>query len=130
MFEKKHPEKFKDAETIIGESIKVKGNFSGQGNIIVDGSLEGSLKTKGSVMIGPKAKISANIEAQELTINGQIIGNLNIKDCLYVGKTAVINGDVECSQISIEKGGILNGRCSMNKADRKTILEEVEITQK
>ena len=46
MFNKENKlEKFKDAETIIGASIKVKGNFQGQGNIIIEGSLEGSLKT-------------------------------------------------------------------------------------
>jgi len=130
MFQKDRPEKIKDAETIIGESIKVKGNFSGQGNVIVDGALEGSLKTKGGVMVGSKAKISANIEAQEIVVNGQINGNLTIKECLYVGKTAVITGDVECSQISIEKGGILNGRCSMGKLDKKIVADEPEISQK
>lgn len=119
MFQKDHPEKIKDAETIIGESIKVKGNFSGQGNVIIDGLLEGSLKTKGIVMIGSKAKINANIEAQELIINGQVAGNLIIQDCLYMGKTAKINGDVECSQISIEKGAVLNGKCSMDKTAKK-----------
>ena len=130
MFQKDRPEKIKDAETIIGESIKVKGNFNGQGNIIIDGTLEGSLKTKGSVMVGPKAKISANIEAQEIIINGQIKGNLVIKKCLYIGKTAIITGDVECFQISIEKGGTLNGHCSMNKLEKKVIVDKPEISQK
>ncbi|PIT94552.1 hypothetical protein COT98_03105 [Candidatus Falkowbacteria bacterium CG10_big_fil_rev_8_21_14_0_10_39_9] len=109
------PESFKDVETIIGESIRVKGNFNGNGNIIIDGSLEGSLKTKGNVFIGPKAKVTGSIEAQEVIINGEISGNLLVKDYLTVGETAKINGDIECNRISVDTGAIINGKCQMVK---------------
>ena len=109
------PESFKDVETIIGESIKVKGNFNGNGNIIIDGFLEGSLKTKGNVFIGPKAKISGSVEAQEIIINGEISGNLSVKDYLAVGETAKITGDIECGRISVDTGAIINGKCQMGK---------------
>ncbi len=109
------PESFKDVETIIGESIKVKGNFNGNGNIIIDGVLEGSLKTKGNVFIGPKAKITGSVEAQEIIINGEISGNLLTRDYLAIGETAKINGDIECSRISIDTGAIINGKCQMGK---------------
>lgn len=109
------PESFKDVETIIGESIKVKGNFNGNGNIIIDGFLEGSLKTKGNVFIGPKAKINGSVEAQEIIINGEISGNLVTKDYLSIGETAKITGDIECARISIDTGAIINGKCQMGK---------------
>lgn len=125
MFKKENnPESFKkDAETIIGESIKVKGNFVGQGNIIVDGILEGSLKTKGSVFVGEKAKIIASIEAQEIVINGEISGNLLIKGCLTAGPNARIFGDIECSQISIDQGAMINGKCQMAGAKESAKTE-------
>ncbi len=116
MFKKdNHPESFKDVETIIGESIKVKGNFNGNGNIVIDGILEGSLSTKGNVFIGEKSKISGNVNAQEVIINGEISGNLNVKETLSVGATAKIYGDIECTNMSIEHGAVFNGRCGMGK---------------
>jgi len=116
MFKKElKPESFKDVETIIGESIRVKGNFNGNGNIIIDGFLEGSLKTKGNVFIGPKAKVAGSVEAQEVIINGEISGNLLVKDYLAVGETAKINGDIECNRISVDTGAIINGKCQMGK---------------
>ncbi|MFA4942563.1 MAG: polymer-forming cytoskeletal protein [Patescibacteria group bacterium] len=110
------PESFKDVETIIGESIKVKGNFNGNGNIIINGLLEGALKTKGNVFIGPKAKITGSVEAQEIIINGEITGNLIVKDYLAIGETAKINGDIECGKISIDTGAMINGKCQMGKS--------------
>ncbi len=116
MFKKEgHPESFKDVETIIGESIKVKGNFHGNGNIIIDGLLEGSLKTKGHVFIGEKAKISGSVEAHDIIINGEIIGNLIAMDKLSIGQNAKIAGDIDCQQISIDNGASFNGKCTMDK---------------
>lgn len=103
-------ERFKDAETIIGSSIKVKGNFVGQGNIVIEGQLEGSIKTEANLFIGEKAKIVANIEAAEATINGEVKGNLKIQDYLAIGSSAAIFGDIMYSEISIEKGAIINGQ--------------------
>lgn len=111
MFNKDNkPEKFKDAETIIGASIKVKGNFNGQGDIVIEGSLEGSLKTEANVFIGEKAKVNANVEANEALINGEISGNIKIKNYLAIGKTAKIMGDVQCGEISIERGASITGQ--------------------
>lgn len=134
MFNKENrPEKFKDAETIIGSSIKVKGNFHGQGNIIVEGSLEGSLKTEANLFIGDKAKIVANIEAQEAIINGELKGDVKVKKYLAIGKTARIFGNLQYGEISVEKGGVINGQLllvsenkKMENRDSKETKEDLE----
>ncbi|MDD5071668.1 MAG: polymer-forming cytoskeletal protein [Patescibacteria group bacterium] len=106
-------EKIKEVETIIGPSIRVKGNFNGQGNIVVEGILEGSLKTNGDVFIGDKAKIAASVEAREARIGGEVTGNIKIKKYMEVAATGKIFGDIECSSLSVERGAILNGKCTM-----------------
>ncbi len=111
MFNKENkPERFKDAETIIGSSIKVKGNFQGQGNIIIEGCLEGSLKTEANIYIGDKARVTANIEAKEAIINGVLNGNVKSKSYLALGSTARITGDIQYGEISVERGAIINGQ--------------------
>jgi cytoskeletal protein CcmA (bactofilin family) len=124
-------EKIKDAETIIGPSIKVKGNFHGKGNIVIDGSLEGSLKTDANVFIGEKAKVNANIDANEAFISGEISGNIRIKKYLAIGKTAYITGDVQCGEISIERGALINGQIIVSaeqtkKTENKKVIKEEE----
>jgi len=111
----------KDAETIIGQSVKVKGNFQGQGNIIIEGSVEGSIITSNFLFIGNKAKINAKIEAKDASIGGEVNGNIKIKGYLEIKSSAKINGDIEAIEISIEKGAVLNGNCNMsgNKKESK-----------
>jgi cytoskeletal protein CcmA (bactofilin family) len=128
-------EKFKDAETIIGGSIKVKGNFHGQGNIVIEGHLEGSLKTNASLFIGEKAKIVADIEAQDAIINGEVYGQIKVKKYLSLGATAKIFGDIEYSEISVQHGATINGQLTVKpevetirnkKISKEEIIEAVE----
>lgn len=112
-------EKFKDAETIIGSSIKVKGNFQGQGNIIVEGALEGSLKTDASIYIGNQAKIVANTEAKDVIVNGEVHGNIKAKNYLAIGGTAKIFGDLQYGEVSVERGAVINGQLLMLPEDHK-----------
>ncbi len=108
-----------DAETIIGESVQVKGHFESNGNIIINGSLEGDIKTKGAILVGEKSRINANIEAEEMVIKGEINGNLKINGYLSIKELAKIIGDIECVQISIEKGAEINGQVTITNKKTK-----------
>lgn len=128
-------EKFKDAETIIGASIKVKGNFQGQGNIIIEGTLEGSLKTNANLFIGEKAKVTANIEAKDAIINGELKGNIKTRGYLALGANAKIFGDIQYNELSVDKGAIINGQLltisddNRNRSNKK-IEEKIEEEEK
>lgn len=104
---------FKNVETVIGPSVKVKGNFNSKGNVIVEGIMEGNLKTNGNVFAGDQSKITANIDAGEVCINGEVNGNIKTKGYLKIGSTAKIFGDVECERLSVQEGALLNGKCQM-----------------
>lgn len=116
MFHKENQEiSAKQAETIIGPQVKVKGNFHGQGNVIIEGFVEGDIKTSNFLLVGNKAIINANIEAKNAKISGEVKGNLKISGYLEITSSAKITGDIEIMEISIEKGALVNGNCRMNK---------------
>lgn len=110
----------KDAETIIGPSIRVKGNFHGEGDIVIEGKVEGSVKTNNFLLVGNKAKIMADVEAGNAQVGGELTGNLKVKGYLEITSTAKILGDIEAAEISIQKGAILNGKCIMSKNQTET----------
>ncbi len=106
-----------NTETVIGPSLKVKGNFKGKGNIIVEGEVDGSLKTDSFILIGNKAKVTANIEAKTAKVGGVITGNLKIYEHLDITASAQIYGDIQCVSLSVEKGAKINGKCIMQEKD-------------
>lgn len=116
----------KNVETIIGPSVKVKGNFHGQGNIVVEGILEGNLKTGGTLRIGERAKVTASVEAGDAKISGEVNGNIKVKGYLEVTEAAKIFGDIEAPVLSIARGAIVNGKCAMIAGDKKIKAESTE----
>ncbi len=118
---KKQEEKMelKEVETIIGPSVKVKGDFHGQGNIIVEGIVEGSIKTANNLFIGDKAKVMADIESREARIGGEISGNIKTKGYLEISSSARITGDIEAASLSIARGAVLNGKCTMGVKEKE-----------
>ena len=48
-----------NVETIIGPSVQVEGNFVANGDIIVEGTVSGSIKTEKNLRVGKDAKIFA-----------------------------------------------------------------------
>jgi len=119
-------EDFKDAETIIGPSVMIKGNFNSQGNIIIEGTLKGDVRTSSTIYIGDKARVTANIDAKTARAGGEIKGNMKIKDHLEVVASARIHGDIECSSLSVENGAIINGKCSMLKTEKESPEPELD----
>lgn len=100
-------------ETVIGPSVKVKGDFNAQGNVIVEGMVDGNLKTAGNLEVGEKAKVTANIEAREAKVGGEIRGNIKVKGFLEITAAAKIFGDIEAASVSVERGATFNGKCVM-----------------
>ena len=104
-----------NAETFIGPSVKLEGNFSGDGDVVVEGILVGTLNTRGDVRIGGNAVIEAAVSAKNATVAGKIKGNLNISNELKLTGTASITGDIRTGSLAVEQGAVLNGKILMGK---------------
>jgi len=132
MFKNDKTNDFKEAETIIGPSVKVEGDFIGQGNLIIDGIINGSVSTEGNLKVGDQAKITASVKANNGFISGEIYGDVIIQNDLELTANAKISGDIEAKSISIARGAVLNGKITMNKTGKKeTIgtLKNIQITE-
>jgi cytoskeletal protein CcmA (bactofilin family) len=136
MFESGKPVTVKNdgAETIVGTSVKLKGNLNATGDIIVDGSVSGELKTKGSVVVGPNANILANIKAQNVQVSGMVQGNIDASDKIQITETGRVMGDISASVLSIAPGAVFSGNSKMTDTHREVApemtMEETEAPKK
>ncbi len=118
-----------EVETIIGPSVQVEGNFVANGDVIVEGTVSGSIKTEKNLRIGQGAKIFANISAANALIAGEVQGNIKIKENLEFTNTAKVFGDVKTKVLSISAGASLNGKCVAGE-EKKTKFEKIEDWEK
>lgn len=100
-------------ETVVGPSVVVEGDFHSEGNIIVKGTVSGSVHTSKLLRVEEGAKIFANIKAGNAIVAGTIRGNAKIGDRLELVGSGRIAGDAECKVLVVEAGALVNGKVSM-----------------
>ncbi len=120
MFNKNQPTVHtKNIETIIGPSVKVEGDFKGEGDLVIEGVLIGNLETKNNLKIGQNAVVQAEIKANNAFVSGKVKGNVTIKGKIEIASTAVIHGDIKEQIISMESGSLIQGKITMPMRDIK-----------
>lgn len=100
-------------ETIIAQGVKVEGEFTSSGDVVIDGEVTGSIQTAASLRVGESAHIRADVAAATAIIAGEIQGNVRISDRLELLESSVIHGDVDCQTLSVAPGAKINGRLTM-----------------
>lgn len=98
---------------VIAKNTIIIGDIKSEGDFRIDGVLEGSLKTKGKVILGADGKILGNVEASNADIEGFFSGELKVEKILTVKTNATISGDVIVGKLSIEPGATFNATCLM-----------------
>lgn len=122
--QKKDPQKFvpkapvKDTTketTYFGKNLKIKGNVSGDGNLIVLGTFDGDFKVRGQVKVSQGALIKGDIKATSVSINGNFEGTISASERILLDTTAAIKGRLVTPKISIQDGAVFDGELQMNR---------------
>ncbi|MFC1618234.1 polymer-forming cytoskeletal protein [Patescibacteria group bacterium] len=108
-------------ETIVGQSVKLEGDFSSDENVRIDGDVSGTLKTSKDLMVGEGASVEADIFAENATIAGKVSGNIDVKNKLELQETARITGDVKTAVLSVAAGAIFSGQCNMTDESKEAV---------
>lgn len=108
-----------EPETIIAASVKLEGDFVSEGNVLIEGVVEGSLKTQRDLRVGERARIEADVYAANAVIAGEVRGNLNVGERLELEPTARLFGDVRTKVLVVASGATVNGRLLMDEENEE-----------
>lgn len=103
-----------EGTTVIAEGVRVQGDFRGEGPMIIDGIVQGTIATSQEIEVGPQAVIEADISAGALVVAGKIKGNIVVKDRLELHSGSHVEGDIVTRTLVVGEGAVLNGRCTMS----------------
>ena len=112
-------------ENVIGPSTSFNGTIKSDGNLRVDGLYQGRIETAGNVIIGPSAKVLADIVANSVQVWGAVRGDIIASGSLEILPSGRVWGDVRVSSLLIDEGGLFRGECLMGSENLEplTLLE-------
>lgn len=105
--------------SIISADVIIKGNISTSGEIQLDGTVEGDIKSN-SLTIGESGKVKGKITADDVVVKGSVNGSVNGRN-IRLEKTARISGDLCHQTLSIEAGAKIEGNLSHQDSNPKTV---------
>lgn len=123
----KNEDQSKEMESVIGSSVHVEGAFVGAGDVLVEGRVSGSLKTKRNLRVGPGAILKADLEAANMLLAGEIRGQIKCFGTVELAATAKIYGNVETQSIAVAHGAILHGKVIMSGGSEATATKEAKV---
>lgn len=121
-----------EVETVVGPSVNVEGDFASEGNIIVKGTVSGSVYTSKHLSVEPGAKIIANVRAGSATISGEVKGNMKVKETLELTSTSKVLGDIDVKTLTVESGALVYGKITMpgvEMAEKSTRTRQTRKTE-
>ncbi len=102
---------------LISNGTDIVGDVISNGDIRIDGTLKGSLNTKGKVVIGPTGKVNGEVICKNSEVSGIVEGKLSVEQLLNLKASSKIIGDIATSKLSIEPGAKFTGNCKMSDKD-------------
>ncbi len=98
----------------IGPSISIKGDLTGEEDLVIQGRVEGKVDLKqNNVTVGKNGRVKADIYGKLVTIEGEVEGNLFGQDQIIVRGTGHVRGNISAPRVSIEDGARFKGSIDM-----------------
>ena len=113
------------AATIIAAGTTLKGDISSNGDIRIDGSLQGNIQCQAKVVIGANGSVDGDISGQQADIMGKVSGTIKVKELLQLKGGSYVNGNLYAGKLQIEPSANFNGQCHMTTATNGQVNEVV-----
>jgi cytoskeletal protein CcmA (bactofilin family) len=104
--------------TIIGADFRVKGDISCEGDIQLEGRVDGNIKSL-RLTVGETGVVQGDVNAEAVRVQGKIVGTIRAKAVELAG-TGHVTGDILHESLSVDNGAFLNGHC------RRMTEEEIQ----
>ena len=105
----------------IGKSISIRGDLTGNEDMVIEGNVEGKVDLPNSQLtIGANGHVKAEIHAKGVVIVGHVIGNVFGLERVEIQSTGRVEGDVAAPKLVVAEGAQLNGAIQMTQKGNRT----------
>ncbi len=117
---------------VLGSDVEIEGEVRFQGDLIVDGKIEGRIVSEGSLTIGESAHIKAEIKCGLVIVQGRVEGNITVTDRVEICALAEVTGDIKAGALSMEAGAVFVGASAIGtpRNQPKVVNQTLELEEK
>lgn len=100
---------------MIGPSIRINGDLVGEENLIIQGTVEGTINLHNNALtIGENGRVHADIRATTINVEGELRGDLFGSEKVIIRKTGNVKGNITAPRVTLEDGAMFKGSIEMD----------------
>ena len=107
------------ADTIVGPQSYFTGTFRSEKDLRIEGTLEGEIDCRGTVIVAKDATLSATVRARNIEIAGSVTGDVFIEERLHLRSSGEMRGQSHAASFIVEEGGYFEGEMKMGAPDQE-----------
>jgi cytoskeletal protein CcmA (bactofilin family) len=111
----KQPEPDHTSINLVGTGTTIKGEIFSNGDIRIDGTIIGTVESKGKVVVGNTGLVEGDIICQNADFSGNIKARVEVSELLTLKASARLFGEIITNKLAIEPGAVFTGSCTMEK---------------
>ncbi len=101
-------------QAIIGSSLVVKGDVSGDEDLVIQGNVEGKVVLRNnSITVGKNGQVKADLYGKTISVEGTVQGNLFGEDKIIVRQSGTVHGNLQAPRVTLEDGAKFKGAIDM-----------------
>ena len=116
----------RQGQAVIGRSITIRGDVTGDEDLLIQGRVEGSIDLKEhSVTVGPEGRVKADLSGKTVTVEGEVDGDIRGRDQVALRASSKVNGDIVAPRVVLEDGASFLGSIDMsgNASPHPSVVE-------
>jgi len=100
--------------TVVGKTVRIKGTVHCDEELIVQGSIEGTIELSQSLFVEPGGEIHADIVVPRVQLAGLLVGSIVATERVEILSGAFMNGDIRSApRVELMEGARFRGRIDM-----------------
>jgi cytoskeletal protein CcmA (bactofilin family) len=101
---------------VIGAKTTIKGEITGEEDLVIEGVVEGQIKIARDLRVGPGGTVKATVHAQAVTIAGELLGDVHAVHRVELLPSGRLTGNIRAPRVVIAEGATFRGNSDMTSA--------------
>jgi cytoskeletal protein CcmA (bactofilin family) len=98
---------------LLSKGVSIKGSVKFLNGLCIDGEVEGTIDSHGTLLIGEHARIRGEIRTKSVNVRGKVEGNIFVTERCELQAGCTLRGDVEAPRPMVDENATFLGSATV-----------------
>jgi cytoskeletal protein CcmA (bactofilin family) len=98
---------------LLSRGVSIKGSVKFLNELLIDGEVEGTIDSTGTLTIREHAHIRGEIKTRSVKVRGMVEGNIFATECCELQAGCTLRGDIEAPRLVVNENATFLGRAKV-----------------